>query len=190
MPDTSLTLLDRLRPAGQPGRPDAWDRFARLYAPLLLEWAANQGFQPADAEDLAQLVLVKLIRLLPGYERRAGESFRGWLFTVCRNECHNFRARRATRPLPGDDCLNTVPASRPSSEPDEAAYRDGLVRQAMEVVRGDFSPATWAAFTRFVLDGAPATEVAAELGITANAVYLARNRVLTRVRAEVAGMLD
>ncbi|HXG09177.1 MAG TPA: sigma factor, partial [Gemmataceae bacterium] len=77
MPTTSLTLLERLR---QPNQPDAWDRFVRLYAPLLLQWAHHQGFQDADAEDLAQTVLVKLIRLLPNYQRAEGQSFRGWLF--------------------------------------------------------------------------------------------------------------
>src|SRR5580692_8231743 len=72
MPTTSLTLLDRLR---RPGQTDAWDLFVRLYAPLLLHWAELQGFQEADAEDLSQTVLLKLIRLLPGYERREGHSF-------------------------------------------------------------------------------------------------------------------
>ena len=57
-------------------------------------------------------------------------------------------------------------------------------------MRPDFAPATWAAFTRFALDGIPAPEVAGELGVSANAVYLARNRVVTRVRDELAGLLD
>jgi hypothetical protein len=61
MPNTSLTVLDSLR---RPNQPDAWNRFARLSAPLLLEWATAKGFQNADAEDLVQTVLIKLIRLL------------------------------------------------------------------------------------------------------------------------------
>jgi RNA polymerase sigma-70 factor, ECF subfamily len=188
MPETSLTLLDRLR---RPDQPDAWNRFARLYAPLLLEWARVQGLQNADAEDLVQTVLVKLIRTLPVYETRAGQTFRGWLFTVCRNECHNFRTRRATRPVPGtDDNLSTVPVPPPSHDPDEVEYRRALFRRALTVVRADFTAAVWAAFARFALDGVPADRVAAELGVTANAVYLARNRVLTRVRAELSGFLD
>ena len=188
MPETSLTLLDRLR---RPDQPDAWNRFARLYAPLLLEWALARGLQNADAEDLVQTVLVRLIRQLPTYEKHAGRTFRSWLFTVCRNECHNFRTRRATRPVPGtDSALATVPTPPRGDDPDEAEYRRALFRRALEVVRGDFSPAVWAAFTRFALGGVPADRVAAELGITANAVYLARNRVLTRVRTELAGLLD
>lgn len=161
-----------------------------MYAPLLLEWATAQGFQNADAEDLVQTVLIKLIRLLPTYEKREGQSFRGWLFTICRNECHNFRTRRATRSAPGfHDRLEDIP-SAPVEDPDEAEYRRSLFLRALEVVRPDFSLAVWAAFTRHALDGAPAEKVAAELGVSPNAVYMARNRVLTRVRAELAGLID
>lgn len=189
MSTTSLTLLDRLR---QPDQPDAWDRFVRLYAPLLLRWAELQGVRGTDAEDLAQAVLLKLLRLLPSYRPAAGGSFRGWLFTICRNECRDFQTRRNTRPLPAAAGLETVPAAAPTAtdDLDEAEYRRRLVRRALELVRGDFTAPTWAAFEAFVLDGRPAAEVAAELGTSANAVYLARNRVLTRVRAELAGLFD
>ena len=71
---TSPTLLNRLR---QPSEPEAWARFVNLYTPLLLSWAGRQGFQEADARDLVQEVLVKLVRALPTYERREGQTFRG-----------------------------------------------------------------------------------------------------------------
>ena len=187
MPTTSLTLLDRLR---RPDDPGAWDRFVRLYAPLLLRWAELQGVRGADAEDLAQAVLLKLLRLLPGYRRENGQTFRGWLFTICRNECRDFHTRRATRPLPGPDGLATVAAPPRAEELDGAEYRRRLVRRALELVRPDFGEQTWAAFDRFVLDGRPAAAVAAELGVSVNAVYLARNRVLTRVREELGELFD
>lgn len=187
MPTTSLTLLHRLR---QPGQTEAWDRFVRLYAPLLVRWAQVQGFHAADTEDLTQSVLLKLLRLLPTYERRDGQAFRGWLFTVCRNECRDFRGRRATRPLPGSDGLADVAGPDDPGEPDAVGYRRQLVHRALDVIRTDFTPATWDAFARFVLDGQPAASVAAALGTTTNAVYLARNRVLTRLREELAGLLD
>jgi RNA polymerase sigma-70 factor (ECF subfamily) len=187
MPTTSLTLLDRLR---QPDHPDAWDRFVRLYAPLLLRWAELQGVRGPDAEDLAQAVLLKLIRLLPNYQRQDGQSFRGWLFTICRNECRDFHTRRATRPLPGDDGLSTVPAPPRGDDLGEAEYRRRLVRRVLELVRSDFGEPTWAAFDAFVLNGRPAADVARELNMSVNAVYLTRNRILTRVRSELAGLLD
>jgi len=187
MSTTSLTLLDRLR---QPGHPEAWERFARLYSPLLIRWAEFQGFQDADAEDLAQTVLVKLIRLLPRYERADGQTFRGWLFAICKNECRDFRTRRATRSLPGNAGLAEVAEPSPVDDPDEAEYRRRLVRRAMELIRKDFAPATWDAFEQFAMSGRAAADVARELGTSANAVYLARNRILTRLREELDGLLD
>ncbi len=187
MPTTSLSLLELLR---QSSHPEAWARFVRLYAPLLMTWARQQGFQDADAEDIVQRVLVKVVRLIPGYQREPGQTFRGWLFTICRNECRDVRTRRATHPLPTSAGLDAVADVPPPDDPDETEYRRRLVRRALELVRPDFTPATWAAFTRFVLQGRRATAVAAELGISANAVYLARNRVLTRLREELAGLLE
>ncbi len=187
MATTSLTLLDRL---SRPDQPDAWDQFVRLYAPVLLRWAVSQGFRSEDAEDLTQTVLVKLIRLLPKYERRENQSFRGWLFTICRNECRDFQTRRATRALPSAEGLFAVADKSLADDLDEAEYRRQLVRRTLELVRPDFTTATWDAFSQFVLHGRRAADVAQALGTTANAVYLARNRVLTRVRKELAGLLD
>ena len=164
-------------------------RFVQLYSPLLLYWAARQGFHEADAEDLVQEVLVKLVRELPAYERREGQSFRGWLFRVTVNQCRDFRRRKATRPLPGDEGLSGV--SAPSvAELAEAEYRRLLVRQALELIRADFNDTTWTAFTRVMMGGGSAADVAAELNLSVNAVYLARHRVLARLPQELDGLLD
>jgi len=187
MATTSLTLLDRLRRPDQAG---AWEHFVKLYAPMLMHWAELQGFQGADAEDLSQTVLLKLIRLLPTYERKDGQSFRGWLFTICRNECRDYRVRIATRALPTIDGLSDIAVDADPSSLDEAEYRKWLVHRTLDLIRSDFSSDTWLAFTRFVLEGQPAAKVATGLGITPNAVYLARNRVLTRLRQELAGLLE
>lgn len=80
-----------------------------------LQWAELQGFRDADAEDLSQTVLLKLMRLLPGYEGREGQTFRGWLFTICRNECRDYRQRRATRALPTSDAIVDLPTKRPQA---------------------------------------------------------------------------
>lgn len=89
MHTTSLTLLEAMKAA--PGAP-AWGRFVRLYRPLLEGWALRHGFQPADAGELAQEILSTLLTALPGYERRPGHTFRGWLFGVARNAARNFRS--------------------------------------------------------------------------------------------------
>ncbi len=184
---TSPTLLARLR---EPGQHDAWERFVRLYTPLLLEWSKRQQFQDADAADLTQEVLVKLIHLLPGYERRPGDSFRGWLCRVTTNQCRDFRRRKATRPLPADQGLSADLGERSPPDFEEVEYRRALVGRGLELIRPDFNDATWAAFEAVMVHGRPVPEVADELGLTSNAVYLARHRVLTRLREELDGFLD
>ncbi len=57
-------------------------------------------------------------------------------------------------------------------------------------VQGDFTPATWQAFLRHVLEGAPAARVAEELGLSLNSVLLAKSRVLKRLRQELAGLVE
>jgi len=184
---TSETLLNRLRQLNQP---EAWARFVRLYTPLLLAWARRQGFQVADAQDLVQEVLVKLVRELPTYERGEGQSFRGWLFRLTVNECWDFRRRKATRALPGAEGLSPVSDDDPVSELEETEYRRLLVHRGLEVIRADFSDSTWTAFTRVMVEGRSPTDVAAELNLSVNAVFLARHRVLTRLRQELQGLLE
>jgi RNA polymerase sigma-70 factor, ECF subfamily len=62
--------------------------------------------------------------------------------------------------------------------------------RAMRTIQGDFAPATWAAFRRQVIDGRPPVEVADELGLTLNAVILAKSRVLKRLREELRGLVE
>jgi RNA polymerase sigma-70 factor (ECF subfamily) len=184
-PATSLTLLERLR---TPDRADAWERFVRLYTPVLHAWARKQGFQTADAADLAQEVLVKLVAELPRYARGAGQSFRGWLFRVTANVCCDFRRRRATRPLPAAAGLSGV-AEEPV-EFGEAEYRKALVDRGLVAIRGLFEPATWAAFEGLMVHARKAADVAAELGLSRNAVYIAQSRVLARLRQVIGEFLD
>src|SRR5260370_30738140 len=115
---------------GQLTEPAAWERFVRLYPPLLFVWAKRQGLREADAHDLIQEVLLKLVREFPTYQRGDGQSFRGWLFRVTANHCRDFRRRKATRELPGAAGLSGVRDS-PIAELEEAEYRRLLVRRGL-----------------------------------------------------------
>jgi RNA polymerase sigma-70 factor (ECF subfamily) len=182
---TAGSLLDQLR---QPDHPDAWPRFVRLYAPLLLHWAGRHGLQPADAADVAQDVLLKLRGRMAWYRREPGQTFRGWLYRLVANQCHDFRRRVATRPLPGADGL--AGAATPAGDPDEREYRVFVVREAMELVRPRFTDRAWAMFRAAKVDGRAAADVAAEFGATPAAVHIACSRVMAALRAELAGLLE
>lgn len=189
MEATSLTLLEQLR---GPNRASAWTRFVALYTPLLREWAQRRGFQDADAADLVQNVLVKLMFEVPRYKKVEGQSFRAWLAQVLANAGHDYRRRKATRSLPGAVGLAEVghEPPNPAEELEEEAFRQSLLRRGLEVVRADFTEQTWSAFSAVTLEERPAQQVAAELGMTENAVYLARHRVLTRLRQELEVFLE
>jgi RNA polymerase sigma-70 factor (ECF subfamily) len=191
--ETSVSLLERL--AGQPTDLD-WRRLFDLYQPLLRAWALRAGADDADADDLVQETLTVVVREVATFDRGRAGAFRSWLRGILANRLRNFfRARRAHPIATGaSDLLDRLdeleaPDSALSKQWDRE-HDQHVVARAMKVVQADFAPATWQAFRRQVLDGAPPADVAAELGLSQNAVLLAKSRVLKRLRAEVAGFVD
>jgi RNA polymerase sigma-70 factor (ECF subfamily) len=188
MTTTPGSLLERLR---RPGDPAAWEHFVRLYTPLMHSWARRKlGLNGPDAADLVQDVFTVLVQRLPEFRYDPQKRFRGWLWTVTLNAARE----RRRRPV-----LVSVSAAEPVSqaaEPDvadavaEKEYRAYLTRRALELMRAEFRAATWTAFWETVVNGRLAADVARELGLTENAVYLAKGRVLRRLRVELDGLLD
>jgi RNA polymerase sigma-70 factor (ECF subfamily) len=184
---TPPSLLEQLRQS--PPR-DAWDRFVEIYTPLLAAWTKRLGLDDHDAADLLQDIFTVLIEKLPHFRYDAGKSFRAWLKTLLLNRWRNRLRRRHGGKELGQQALENALAADDVQELEEAEYRRYLVRRALELMQKDFQPATWRACWEFVVQGRPAAAVAAELGITINAVYLAKGRVLRRLREQLAGLLD
>ena len=78
----------------------------------------------------------------------------------------------------------------PVGEREEAEYRRTRVQRRLEVIRPDLSECTGNAFTRVMVEGPSGADVSAERKLSVNAVFLARHRVLTRLRQELDGLLD
>src|SRR5262249_59612374 len=114
---------------------------------------------------------------------------RGWLWTVTANRARE-RRRRRTVPSQGGDALAEVPMPDDEDAVDEAEYRAYLVRRALELMQAEFQPTTWRAFWECVTAERPAAAVAAELGLSVDAVYAAKSRVLRRLRRELEGLPD
>ncbi len=182
MLDTPVTLLHRL--CGQPV-PSDWERFVRLFTPLLRRWAVRFGVPENSVEDLLQELFVLLIRKLPEFRLDPSRSFRAWLWTVFR---HTVMAWQNRQPPPGPAVEQIAEVSSPNEldEATEAEYRGYLLSRILQIVQTDFPESTWQIFQQVAIAGRPATEVAAELSVTVNAVYLARSRVLARLREELA----
>jgi RNA polymerase sigma-70 factor (ECF subfamily) len=188
MNTTSLSLLKRLR---EPLQADAWPRFVDLYTPLLYDYARRLGLQETDAADLVQEVFVSLLQKLPDFAYDPQGSFRSWLRTVTVNKWRELHRRKVATPV---DAQGPVLADLPSPEKVdefwETEYRQHLVGRVLELLKPEFQPATWTAFSECVLKERPTADVARELGISTNAIYLAKSRVLRRMREELEGMLE
>lgn len=185
-PGTSTSLLDQAR--GR--RAGAWERLVALYTPVLEAWLTAAGLQAADRDDLRQRVLLVLVRQLPDfvYNGRPG-AFRAWLRGITVNLLREFWR---TRPHPeSGSVLDQLsdPGAGLSQLWDEQHDRH-VLHALMGLVRPEFTDTTWQAFRRLALDGATAREVAAELGLSVNAVLIAKSRVLSRLRQEGSGLVD
>jgi RNA polymerase sigma-70 factor (ECF subfamily) len=187
---TSTGLLDRVKDRD----PEAWRRLARLYSPLVYRWARQCNLQPNDAADVVQEVFVAVARSIDSFRHDLPHSsFRGWLWTITRNQVRLHFRRGKDRPetLGGSDA-NYVFQHYPDlieqdDEPSDRTAHTSLVHRAVELIRGDFQPQTWQAFWQVAIEGRPVAEVAGELGMTSAAVRQAKYRVLCRLQDELAG---
>jgi RNA polymerase sigma factor (sigma-70 family) len=192
---TSSSLLLRVRDHADH---EAWRRLHALYAPLLRDWLRRHAVPPHDHDDIVQDVLHAVAQEMPDftYDRSRG-GFRGWLRTVLVNRLRNYWRQGRSRPLAtGDSDFQTSvldqledPRSGLSQVWDRE-HDEHVVARLLELVRGDFEPATWEAFRRTALGGEDTATVAEALGLTPNAVKLARHRVLKRLRQEAEGLID
>ncbi len=181
MDSTPASLIEqlRLRPTGE-----EWARFVRLYSPVLLGWTCRLRVPESDRADLVQDAFVALLRALPASRYDPSRRFRNWLFAIVANLWKDRLRRRSPGPLTFD-----VPDSSDSGA-EEAEDRAILLRRALDIVRPDFEDATWKAFAGTALNGRPVAEVARELGVSHNVVYLARSRALHRLRTVLGELLE
>lgn len=192
----SSSLLERL----QLREPEAWQRLVRIYYPLVHEWCERAGLQRADAADVAQEVFRGLAGSLERFDRDGGRnSFRGWMYGITRRQLLAFFRRQRDRPAAAGgteahrrmmETPDTEDLSEDASRPGDADERLGLVRRALALIRDDVQDHTWQAFWRAVVEGHAPADIAADLGISVNTVYLAKARLLRRLREEFGDLLD
>jgi RNA polymerase sigma-70 factor (ECF subfamily) len=144
----------------------------------------------ADAEDLVQEVMAILVQRLPEFQYDQSRSFRGWLRTITVNRRRDFFRRRGIRPHTTGNGQVDLDAPDGADALAEEEYSRYLVSRALELMQSQFEAATWRACWECVVNERPAEEVAAELGVTVNAVYIAKSRVLRRLRCDLDGLLD
>jgi RNA polymerase sigma-70 factor (ECF subfamily) len=190
-PATSLSLLNSLRDPQASG----WQRFWELYVPLVRHWCRRSRLQPADADDLVQEIFLRVYDQLTRFRpaRPQAGSFRAWLRTVTLFVIADHRRHRLSQPRAVPDRQMQGPlddaALASCQTDDEAEERRILYRRALELLRPQVSPPAWRAFTQTLIEGRPAAEVAAELGVSVNQVRVLSYRTRQKLRHLLEGLL-
>jgi RNA polymerase sigma-70 factor (ECF subfamily) len=185
---TPPSLLLRIRDAQDV---ESWQTFVDAYAPLVYRYVRRSGLQDADAADVTQDVLAKVARAIRNFEYQPQRGrFRDWLGAVTRSQLARFHARLGKDVKPaGEEQLETVAGPSADAEWGDQ-FNARILEVALERVRPSFEPSTWQAFEQSWLRERPADEVAAELGLPVAKIYVARSRVLKRLREEVLLLAD
>jgi RNA polymerase sigma-70 factor (ECF subfamily) len=184
---TSTSLLLRARACDA----SAWNRLVNLYTPLIYRWCRRAGLQAADAADVGQEVFRAVARKLSDFRRsQPGDSFRAWLRIITLNKLRD-HARHLRKERTGLLSMFAAPGpadAQPGTQTD-TEEKQLLYARALEQIRAAFEPRTWQAFWRVAVDNEYAVHVAADLGMSCNSVYLAKSRVLRKLREEFEDLL-
>lgn len=183
-PKTRNSLILRLTSQGDA---EAWQQFCQIYEPLILQIARNRGLQNADAHDLAQDAFIKIAKSIQRFEPNAEKgSFRGWISTIARNLTIDFM-RQKNRATTFTQELISREAFERSAESDfyDREFEKQMFLWAAEEIRSTFSESSWQAFWKTAVDGQSVTDVAQSLGLSKGAVYIARSRVIAKLRNKV-----
>jgi RNA polymerase sigma-70 factor (ECF subfamily) len=187
------SLLERLRAKS----PESWGRLVHLFGPLVYQWCRRNGLQAADATDVGQDVFRAVASGVGQFRRdRPEDTFRGWLWTITRSKIADHWRRQQRHPqAPGGSSAQmrladlAVADSEVLNAP-EPETPSSLYQRGLELIQDEFAERTWKAFWRVVVDGCTPADVASEMGLSVNSVYLAKSRVLHRLREELGDLFD
>jgi RNA polymerase sigma-70 factor (ECF subfamily) len=191
LPDTRESLLLKV---AEPANAEAWQEFAAIYRPSVYRLARRRGLQDADAEDLAQRVLVTIARKIAEWRPTSPHrAFRAWLAAIARNAIVN-ALTRGSRDIAaggsvGQDRFENEPGREETLreiEPEiDEEFRRGLFRQAAEQIRREFQESTWTAFWLTAVEGMAIEDAARRLGKNAGSIYASRSRIMRRLKDKV-----
>jgi len=189
---TSASLLEGLR---DHANRTVWQQFAARYQPMLVRYGRRLGLSEADADDAAQQTLIAFSESYRDgkYDPLKGR-LRVWLFGIARNQIRNLRRRVGQQEMQvADESQHTgffakLPDDDHFERIWEEEWRDAVVRQCLAEVAREFDDRTIRAFELFAWKGQTAQEVAGQLDMSPNAVFIAKHRVMKRIRTLIPRM--
>lgn len=190
---TSMTLLDKARQHDEA----AWETIVKLYAPLVYRWCKSAGMSYHDIENLSQEVFTIAYRKLDRFRKESeSDSFRGWLYTLVRNKRIDWlrKHKNDVDAIGGSQVMmlqQQIPdyISEESDEMDESDKEElFLFNQATQLIRQEFGPRDQRIIEALLCDNQDPREVAVQLGISRNTIYIVKSRVMRRLREEFTGL--
>ncbi len=185
---TSVSLLADLR--RDPADPAAWSRFVQRYGRKIYGWCRQWHLQDADAQDVTQNVLTKLVAQMRTFAYDPSQSFRAWLKTLTHHAWRDFvDSRERAVNGSGDskvlEMLLTLEAGQDLVHQLEETYDCELLEMASVRVRLRVAPHTWEAFRLTALESLSGAAAAERLGMQVAAVYMAKSNVQKLLRDEI-----
>lgn len=195
MIETNESLLGQLRGDSVD---EAWKQFFDAYWGAILRYARKLGLAEHQAEEVLQETMVALMRILPDfvYDRNKGR-FRNFLLTIVHRKSlavmrRNARQREVawTGTLEGD-AADIFGNHETADREAQARWHDSLMEEVLRRLRDDprLGEKTFAVFEAYVIQHQPADRVARRFGLKENAVYQIRNRLLRRLKMDVAMLM-
>jgi RNA polymerase sigma-70 factor, ECF subfamily len=174
--------------------PEAWERIVTLYSPLVRHWCRQARIPDRDIQDVSQEVFAVVSSNLGKFQAdRQGTTFRAWMRGIARHKFQHYFEDRGAAAAGGTDAqmrLQQVPTPPDELDLSEApADVAGVYHRAVTLVRDQFEESTWKAFWQVAIEDRAPAEVAAEMGITPNAVRQAKSRVLRRLKEEMGELI-
>jgi RNA polymerase sigma-70 factor (ECF subfamily) len=192
-PDTHNSLIVRLR---DPRDVQAWAEFTEIYQPLVYRLARGMNMQHSDAVDATQEVMLHLTDAVRRWQPdRSRGTFRGWLHQVAKNVMLRFMERQNRQPRTSGNTSNVHKLSQLPEEVDTASVFDSEFKRhvfawAARRVQAEFEARSWSAFWETFVAERAVAEYSRSENISTGAIYIARCRVLKRLREIVEEQLN
>ncbi len=186
-PLTQPSLLLKIRNAEDEA---AWERFVKIYTPLVFGYCRKRGLQEADASDVAQEVMRTVAQAITRFDYNQSKgTFRGWLLTVTRNKLLKHFTKIQKQPIgSGRSTIQAQLEATPNADETNHwnhEYQQRLFQWAASEVKNEFSEKTWAAFWKTAVENQSGQETAKHLEMSVGAIYIAKSRVIARIREQI-----
>ena len=166
----------------------AWQRFCEHFHPVVVNFARRLGLSPTDAEDAAQETMVAFLKAFRNgkYDREKGR-LSAWLLGVSKRVILNFRGNRPLERLIADKTTGTsfwdmIQDDHSIKHTWDTEWRRTVLSNCLQQARRETAPEVYEAFELYALLEIPVDDVAQRLGVSQNAVYISKSRVLSRLR--------